>query len=111
MTDDSEVLASLRRIETKLDADIAELRTGLHGIQQDIRLLRAELKGQFDATLNELTAIKHRADMVTTSLNDMAAIRPTQGEITVLHDELKSLREQLLRYDVRLRVLESQGAE
>ena len=51
------------------------------------------IDARFKATAAEFAAVNHRLDMLKTSVNEIAALRASHEEISVVHDELDALRQ------------------
>lgn len=66
------------------------------------------IRSRFDAVIasnaQEFSAIHHRLDMLQTSVNEIAELRASHEEVSVVHTELERLRQELtkLRADVEV---------
>jgi hypothetical protein len=51
------------------------------------------IASRFNVMAAEFSAVNHRLDMLTTSVHEIASLRASHEEISVVHDQLNRLRQ------------------
>lgn len=68
------------------------------------------IKARFSALAKDISAVHGRLDLLTASVNDIAATQASHGEISAVHAELDRLRQQVTDQEARLLELEQPDA-
>ncbi len=63
------------------------------------------IDSRFKVMAREFSAVHHRLDMLTTSVGEIASLRASHQEISVVHEELGRLRELVTELEAQVEEL------
>jgi hypothetical protein len=101
-------MSGLRHDMTGLKHDMSGIKADIAGLKADFAGFKVETKAELRSHLDTLNVLAQDVRMIRATIHDMGETRPTEGELTSLHEDVNRFQHDLIDLKTRVGVLEGQ---